>query len=279
VTGGPRLALNSGHEIPQLGIGTYLVPREDTERLVSEALEIGYRHIDGAASYENEREIGRAIARSGIPREELFVTTKLWNDRHAGDEPRRAFEESLERLGLDRVDLYLIHWPVPSEDRYAHAWRELERIHAEGLATSIGVSNFLVEHLDRLERETSITPAVDQIELHPAYQRPELVARARSRGIVIEAWSPLGRGRYPMLQEPAILAAAAAHDRTPAQVALRWQLQRGHVVFPKTVRTERLRENFAILGFELEPHEEAAITALDRDGRVGRDPNEVGVRM
>jgi len=277
--GGPRIALNTGHEIPQLGIGTYLIPREDTERLVAEALEIGYRHIDGAASYGNEREIGRAIAASGIPREEIFVTTKLWNDRHAGDEPRRAFEESLGRLGLEYVDLYLIHWPVPSEDRYVHAWHRLEAIRDEGLARSIGVSNFLVEHLERLARESDTVPAVDQIELHPAFQQAELVARARARGTAIEAWSPLGRGRYPVLEEEPIVRAAAAHGRTPAQVALRWQLQRGHVIFPKTARPERLRENHAILDFELTADEEAAITALDRDGRVGRHPNTVGVSI
>jgi len=277
--GGPRIALNSGHAIPQLGIGTYLVPLEATERVVAEALEIGYRHIDTAASYGNEAEIGRAIAGSGIPREELFVTTKLWNDRHAGDEPRRAFGESLDRLGLDHVDLYLIHWPVPGEDQYVHAWHELERLAAEGGARSIGVSNFLVEHLDRLAAESGTVPAVDQIELHPAYQQPELVARARSAGIAIEAWSPLGRGRYPVLEEAPIVAAATAHGRTPAQVALRWQLQIGNIVFPKTAHPARLRENFAILDFELAPAEEAAITALERAGRVGRDPNEVGRSM
>ncbi len=279
IAGGPRIVLNSGHAIPQLGIGTYLIPREDTERLVSDALEIGYRHIDTAASYGNEAEIGRAIASSGIPREEIFVTTKLWNDRHAGEEPRRALGESLERLGLDHADLYLIHWPVPVEDQYVHAWHELERFAAEGAARSIGVSNFLVEHLDRLAAESGTTPAVDQIEFHPAYQQPGLVARARSAGIAIEAWSPLGRGRYPVLEEATILAAAAAHGRTPGQVALRWQLQIGNVVFPKTARTERLRENFAILDFELAPEEQEAITALERGGRVGRNPNEVGRSM
>lgn len=277
--GGPRLELNSGWSIPQLGIGTYLIPNEDTERLVTEALEIGYRHIDAAASYGNEAEIGRAIAASGVPREELFVTTKLWNDRHAGDEPRRAFGESLKRLGLDYLDLYLIHWPVPAEDQYVHAWHELEQLADEGVTRSIGVSNFLVEHLDRLAAESGTVPAVDQIEFHPAHQSPALVGRARAAGIAIEAWSPLGRGRYPVLEEPPIVAAAIAHGRTPAQVALRWQLQIGNIVFPKTAHSDRLRENYAILDFELSQEEAAAITGLERAGRVGRDPNAVGRTM
>lgn len=278
MSGVPSLALNTGHAIPQLGLGTYLVPADDTEALVSDALGIGYRHIDAAAAYGNEEGVGRAIARSGIPREEIFVTTKLWNDRHLGDEPRRAFDESLSRLGLDYVDLYLIHWPVPAVG-YVHAWHTMEGFVAEGRARSIGVSNFLVEHLDRLAAESDTVPAVDQIELHPAFQQRDVVAAARARGTAIEAWSPLGRGRYAVLEEAPIVAAAAAHGKTPAQVALRWQIQVGNIVFPKTVSPARLRENLDLFDFVLSPEEERAITDLERSGRVGRDPNEVGVSM
>jgi 2,5-diketo-D-gluconate reductase A len=271
----PALRLNTGREIPQLGLGVYQIPAAETEQIVLGALEAGYRHIDAAASYYNEEGVGAAIARSGIPRDELFVTTKLWNDRHAGDEPRRAFDESLAKLGLDYVDLYLIHWPIPAADNYVNAWHALESFAADGRARSIGVSNFLVEHLERLAAESGTVPAVDQIELHPAFQQRDLVAYLHQHGIQVEAWSPLGRGRYPLFELEPIVSAARAHGKSPAQVAIRWQIESGNVVFPKSGSPDRIRENFDIVDFELSPAEYAAITDLDGLGRIGRHPNTV----
>lgn len=273
----PSLSLNDGHSIPQLGYGVFKVPPADTERAVSEALEIGYRHIDTAAIYGNEEGVGAAIAKSGIARDELFVTTKLWNDRHDGDEPRAAIGESLEKLGLDRVDLYLVHWPTPAKDNYVHAWTKLIELREEGLARSIGVSNFLVPHLERVVAETDVVPAVNQIELHPAYQERDVVAWAEEHGIRIESWGPLGQGKYDLFGTPAVADAAAAHGKTPAQVVLRWHLQKGFIVFPKSVRAERLRENLDVFDFTLDDAQVAAIDALDPldgSGRVGTHPEE-----
>ncbi len=262
---------------PQLGYGVFKVPPAETEA-VSEALEIGYRHIDTAAIYGNEEGVGAAIASSGIPREELFVTTKLWNDRHHDDEPRAAIGESLEKLGLEQVDLYLVHWPTPAKDDYVHAFAKLIELRDAGLTRSIGVSNFLVPHLERTVKETGVVPAVNQIELHPAYQRREEVAWAEANGVRIEAWGPLGQGKYDLFGTPAVADAAAAHGVTPAQAVLRWHLQKGIIVFPKSVRPERLRENLDVFGFELTDAEIAAIDALDPldgSGRVGSHPDEV----
>jgi len=271
----PTLTLNDGRQIPQLGFGVFLVDPAETERIVSEALEIGYRHIDTAAVYRNEEGVGRAIAASGIPREELYVTTKLWNGDQGTDSAFRAIDTSLDNLGLDRVDLYLIHWPTPKRELYVESWRALERIKADGKASSIGVSNFLVEHLDRLQAETDTIPAVNQMELHPYHQRPAETAYGHDHGIVTEAWGPLGQGKYPLLELPEITAAAAAHDRSPAQVVLRWHIQQGHVVFPKSNSRARIAENFALFDFELTPEEGSLISGLERGGRVGGDPNEV----
>ena len=269
----PLLTLNNGTTIPQLGFGVFKVDPAETTRIVTDALEVGYRHIDTAAIYGNEEGVGRAIADSGIPREELFVTTKLWNDRQTDAE--NAFDESLGKLGLDYVDLYLIHWPTPQKDTFVQAWKSLETIYASGRAKAIGVSNFLVPHLRKLLAETDIVPAVNQIELHPAHQQPEVTAFSREHGIEIEAWGPLGQGKYPLFELPEVADAAAAHGKTPAQVVIRWHLQTGNIVFPKSNRRERMQENFDVFDFELTADEVAAISSLEREGRVSAHPDEV----
>ncbi|MEC8762897.1 MAG: aldo/keto reductase [Actinomycetota bacterium] len=274
----PTLQLLDGNRIPQVGYGVFKVPADDTRRAVLEAFELGYRHIDTAAIYGNEEGVGAAIAESGIPRDELFITTKLWNDRHDGDEPRAALGESLDKLGLDAVDLYLVHWPTPARDNYVHAWERLIDLREQGLTRSIGVSNFLVPHLERIIAETGVAPVVDQIELHPAYQQREVVEWALARGIRIEAWGPLGQGKYDLFSAPAVAGAAAAHGKTPAQVVLRWHLDKGNIVFPKSVRRERLAENIDIVDFALTDDEIAAIDAIDPgdgSGRVSAHPDEV----
>ncbi|GAA3914638.1 aldo/keto reductase [Microbacterium invictum] len=271
----PTITLNDGHTIPQLGFGVFKVDPDETERIVSEALEAGYRHIDTAAIYGNEAGVGRAIAASGIARDELFITTKLWLSEQAGDKPLAALDASLEGLGLDRVDLYLSHWPAPANGHYVNAWEKMVALREAGKTTSIGVSNHLPEHLDAVIAATGVTPAVDQIELHPAYQQNDVTGYARDHGIRIEAWGPLGQGKYPLFEEAPVVAAAAAHDKTPAQVVLRWHLQQGFIVFPKSNRVERMRENLDVFDFELSPDEAAAITALERGGRVSSHPNEV----
>ncbi|MBY6062450.1 aldo/keto reductase [Microbacterium esteraromaticum] len=273
----PTLELNDGHTIPQLGYGVFLVPADDAERAVSDALEVGYRHIDTAAIYGNEAGVGAAIAKSGIPRDELYVTTKLWNDRHDGDEPRKAIAESLDKLGLDQVDLYLVHWPTPAHDNYVHAFAKLIELREAGLTKSIGVSNHLVEHLERVVAETGVVPAVNQIELHPAYQQREVVAWGARHGIRTESWGPLGQGKYDLFGTAPVAGAASAHGKSPAQVVLRWHLQKDFIVFPKSVRLERLRENLDVFDFTLTDAEMAAIDALDPldgSGRVGTHPNE-----
>lgn len=274
----PVLPMNSGYGIPQLGYGVFKVPPADTERAVAEALRLGYRHIDTAAIYGNEEGVGAAIAKSGIPRDELFITTKLWNDRHEGEEPHAAIRESLTKLGLHHVDLYLVHWPTPERDNYVHAWQKLIEIRQAGLAHSIGVSNHLVPHLDRIVAETGVTPAVDQIELHPAHQARDVVAWAKDHGVLIEAWGPLGQGKYDLFGAEPVHAASVAHRKTPAQVVIRWHLQKGNVLFPKSVHRERLRENLDVLDFQLSDDEIAAIDALDPgdgSGRVSAHPDEV----
>jgi 2,5-diketo-D-gluconate reductase A len=243
---------------------------------VSLALEAGYRHIDTAEAYRNEEGVGRAIAASGLPRDELFVTTKLWNSHQGRDPARRALAKSLDRLGLDHVDLYLIHWPLPSRDLYVETWRAFEELKAEGGTASIGVSNFERSHLERLAAETGTTPAVDQVELHPYFQQRELRAYDAEHGIATEDWSPLGQGGE-VLEDPAIVAIAEAHGRTPAQVIIRWHLQLGNVVIPKSVTPERIRSNIQVFDFELSTGEMGAIDELDRGQRLGPDPDRFAV--
>jgi 2,5-diketo-D-gluconate reductase A len=270
VTSIPTVELHDGVEIPQLGFGVFQVPPEITQKVVEEALASGYRHIDTAAIYGNEEGVGAALAATGIPREEIFVTTKLWNSKQGYDSTLRAFERSLEKLRLEQVDLYLIHWPMPAEDRYLDTWRAFERLRGEGGTRSIGVSNFRVEELERLRAEADLQPTVNQIELHPRLQQPELRAWHAEHGVATEAWSPLAQGE--VLAEEAILAVAANHGRTPAQVILRWHLQLGNIVFPKSVTPERIRENIDVFDFELEPDEMEAFAPLDAGERVGPDP-------
>ncbi|HEX7293143.1 MAG TPA: aldo/keto reductase [Solirubrobacterales bacterium] len=266
----PSLTLHDGVEIPQLGFGVFQVPPEDTQAVVEEALATGYRHIDTAAAYRNEKGVGAAIAAAGIPREEVFVTTKLWNSQQGHDSALEAFDASLGRLGLEYADLYLIHWPVPTEDRFVETWRAFERIRDEGRVRAIGVSNFRVEDLERLERETETRPTVNQIELHPRHQQAELRAWHAEHDVATEAWSPLAQGA--LLDEPAIVAIAERHGKTPAQAILRWHLQLGNVVIPKSVTPQRIRENLEIFDFELGAEEIEAIGGLDAAERIGPDP-------
>ncbi|MEU1014434.1 MULTISPECIES: aldo/keto reductase [unclassified Streptomyces] len=257
--------------MPQLGFGVWQVPDDEAEAAVTTALEAGYRSIDTAAIYGNEEGTGKAIAASGVPREELFVTTKLWNSDQGHDATLRAFDTSLEKLGLDHVDLYLIHWPMPSKDTYVDTYKAFEKIQADGRAKSIGVSNFLPEHLERLISETSVVPAVNQIELHPHLQQRASREFHAEQGIATEAWSPLGQGKG-LLDVPAIVAIARKHGRTPAQIVLRWHIQLGNVVIPKSVTPSRIKENIDVFDFELDPEDMAAISALNEDRRLGPDP-------
>ncbi|MCJ2053826.1 aldo/keto reductase [Methylobacterium sp. J-070] len=267
----PTLALNDGRRIPQIGYGCWQLSDAEAPDLVGRALQAGYRLIDTAAAYGNEAGVGRAIRDAQVPREEIVVTTKLWNDRQGRDEARRAFDESLKRLGLPYVDLYLIHWPCPQRRLFVETWRTLIQVREDGRAKSIGVSNFTAEHIATLVGETGVTPAVNQIELHPHFQRSGPRADDARLGIVTEAWSPLGQGKE--LNDPAVVAIAEAHGKTPAQVVLRWQMQIGCVAIPKTARPARILENIALSDFELRADEMAQMAALDRpDGRIGPDP-------
>lgn len=268
----PSLTLNNGLEMPQLGFGVWQVPDDEASKAVATAIEAGYRSIDTAAVYGNEAGTGKGIAASGVERDELFVTTKVWNADQGYDSTLRAFDASLDRLGLDHVDLYLIHWPLPAKDAYVDTYKALEKIHADGRAKSIGVSNFLPEHLERLMGETSVVPAVNQIELHPQFQQAESRAFHALHGIVTEAWSPLGQGKG--LTVPTVVAIAHKHGRTPAQVVLRWHLQTGHVAIPKSVTPSRIVENIGVFGFELDADDLAALAALDEGKRIGADPRE-----
>ena len=269
----PTIVLNDGTSIPQLGFGVFKVDPEETQRIVSDALEVGYRHLDTAMIYGNETGVGAAIAESGIDRDDLFVTTKLWNSDQGTQTAHDAIDLSLSKLGLDRVDLYLIHWPRPDLDRYSESWLALEQIRDDGKTRSIGVSNFHRTHLERIISDSGTVPAVDQIELHPAFAQRELRAFSEPLGILTEAWGPLGQGKYDLFGEAAVADAAAVHGVTPAQVVIRWHLQQGIIVFPKSNSRERMAENFDVFGFELSDAEVAAIDALDRGQRVGGDPD------
>jgi len=267
----PVLTLHDGVKIPQLGFGVFQVPPADTQGVVETALDAGYRHIDTAAAYRNEKGVGAALAASGLPREEVFVTTKLWNSEQGYDATLAAFEESLGRLGLGYVDLYLIHWPVPTEDRFIDTWRAFERIYEEEAARTIGVSNFRIDDLERLEVETDTRPTVNQVELHPSLQQAELRAWHDEHQIATEAWSPLAQG--DLLDDETIAGIADRHGRTPAQVILRWHLRLGNIVIPKSATPERIRENLDLFDFDLSEEDLAEIASLDEGKRIGPDPS------
>ncbi|MBF6171613.1 aldo/keto reductase [Nocardia blacklockiae] len=273
----PSVILNDGNVIPKLGFGVFQVPEAEAYRTVLAALEAGYRSIDTASAYGNETEVGRAIRESGLPRDEVFVTTKLWNSDQGYDSTLEAFEASMQRLGLDYLDLYLIHWPVASADRYIDTFRAFQALKSQGRVGSIGVSNFNRDHLERVIAETGETPAVNQIELHPSLAQPDLRAFHTERGIATEAWSPLGQGAE--LKDPTVTEIARELDRTPAQVIIRWHLQLGNVVIPKSVRPARIQENFDVFSFELTTDQMTRITALDTGSRVGPDPAEFAVGL
>ncbi|TSE16801.1 aldo/keto reductase [Arthrobacter sp. KBS0703] len=268
----PTVTLNNGVRMPQLGFGVFQVPDDDTAAAVSAALAAGYRSIDTAAIYGNEAGTGRALAESGIAREELFVTSKVWVADLGYDATLAAYESSLEKLGLDYLDLYLIHWPAPATDGYLESWRALEKLLRDGRVRAIGVSNFLPEHLEKLIGLGGTVPAVNQVELHPALQQRDVAASNAAHGVATEAWSPLAQGA--VLGEPAVTAIAAEHGVSPAQVILRWHLQQGRIIIPKSVTPARIRENLDLFGFELADTELAAIDALERDGRTGPHPAE-----
>ncbi|MGW3965682.1 aldo/keto reductase [Amycolatopsis sp. NPDC005003] len=270
----PVLELNNGVRIPQVGFGVFQIPPEETAQAVRTALETGYRHIDTAQMYRNEAGVAAGIEESGVAREDVFVTTKLANDAHGHDNAITALEGSLRRLGFDYVDLYLIHWPLPSKDNYVRTWQGFEDIVRAGKARAIGVSNFQPAHLDRLAEETSLVPAVNQIELHPALQQAQLREYHRAHGIATEAWSPLARGA--LLGDPVLTGLAEKHGRTAAQVVLRWHVQLGNIVFPKSASPGRMRENIDVFGFELDDEDMAEIGRLDEGRRTGPDPDTFG---
>jgi 2,5-diketo-D-gluconate reductase A len=271
----PNLTLNDGHTIPQLGFGVFQVPPADTARITGQALEAGYRHIDTAEMYGNEKGVGEAIRASGLDRDEVFVTSKLNNGFHEPDTARRAFDQTLSDLGLDQVDLFLIHWPLPTkyDGDFVSTWKTLIEFQRDGRARSIGVSNFQPAHLARLAEETDVVPAVNQIEVHPYFTNEAARAASRDAGILVESWSPIAQGG--VLDDPEIVKIAEHVGRTPAQVTLRWHIQRGDIVFPKSSTPERMAENLALFDFELDDQAVDAISALDRgeDGRTGPNPD------
>jgi 2,5-diketo-D-gluconate reductase A len=269
----PNILLNNGQSIPQLGFGEFLVDPEECVDATLAALEAGYRHIDTAQMYGNEREVGEAVRKSGIDRGEVFITTKLDNGNHLPDDARRAFDGSLDALGVDYVDLFLIHWPLPTryDGDFVSTWKVLEEFYRAGRARSIGVSNFQINHLNRLAAECEVTPAVNQVEVHPYLTQTELRQYCIDRQIAIEAWSPIARGK--VADDPTIAAIAERHGKTNAQVVLRWHIERGDIVFPKSTKPERIRENFDIFDFSLSAEEIETISALNRDERTGPDPD------
>jgi 2,5-diketo-D-gluconate reductase A len=270
----PFLDLNDGNRMPQLGFGVFQVPAEQTAETVGHALRTGYRALDTAAAYGNEEGVRDGLLASGLDRGEVFITTKLSNDDHGRDQARRAFAESLSKLGGDYIDLYLIHWPIPARDLYLETWETLCSLREEGSVRSIGVSNFQIEHLERIIEATGVVPAVNQIELHPRLQQAELRRFHSEHGILTEAWSPLGKGQ--LLDDPVIVDIASAHDRTPAQVVLRWHVQLGNVVIPKSVTPARIEENFHVFDFALSAEDMDRLGELDRGERTGPDPDTFG---
>lgn len=266
-----HLTFNDGRAIPQVGLGVWQTPNDTAVQVVKTALDAGYRHIDTAAAYRNEKGVGEGIKASGLNREDVFVTTKLWNDNQGHDETLVAAEKSLGRLGLEYLDLYLIHWPAPAKGLYVESWKALVRLQQEGRVKSIGVSNFAAEHLDRIICETGVAPAINQIELHPRFQQRALREANAARGVLTESWSPLGQGQ--LLSDPVIAGIAARHGKTPAQVIIRWHVDSGLVVIPKSVTPERIVQNFGVFDFQLDEADKAAIAGLDSDaGRIGPDP-------
>ncbi|WP_110314914.1 aldo/keto reductase [Mycolicibacterium moriokaense] len=266
----PSIPLNDGNAMPQVGLGVWQTPPEDTERAVAAALDAGYRHIDTAAGYFNEREVGHAIASSGLPREDVFVTTKLWNADQGYDTTLKAFDGSMKRLGLDSLDLYLIHWPMPQKNAFVETFKAFAHLRDQGRIRSIGVSNFEPEHLQILLDATGIVPAVNQIELHPLLQQQELREVHAQLGIATEAWSPLGQGS--LLSNPAVATVAEGHGKTPAQVLIRWHIQLGNIVIPKSVTPERIVSNFDVFDFQLSEQDMASISSLGDGTRLGPDP-------
>ncbi|MPV48671.1 aldo/keto reductase [Pseudactinotalea sp. HY160] len=269
----PLVSLNDGTAIPQLGFGVWQVPDDQAQVAVEEALRVGYRHIDTAAAYANESGVGRALATSGLARDDVYITTKLWNADQGYHSALDAYEASLDKLGIETVDLYLIHWAAPSFDLYSDSWKALAKLREEGRVRSIGVSNFEADHLQRIIVETGVTPVINQIEVHPYLQQETMRATNSSHGIATEAWSPLGSG-HGLLEDPALVRIAETHDATPAQVVLAWHLAIGNVVIPKSVTPSRIAENFAATGLELEPEDVDVITELDRNERYGAHPAE-----
>ncbi|GAA4713017.1 aldo/keto reductase [Pseudonocardia yuanmonensis] len=272
----PTITLNDGVRIPQFGFGVFQIdPGQATVDAVKQAFDAGYRHIDTAQMYGNEEGVGQAVAESGLSRDEIFVTTKLSNSRHGRDEAQKALEESLTKLGLDHVDLYLIHWPLPKRDDYVETWRGLEQAKAAGKVRSIGVSNFQVEHLDRLAAETDTVPSVNQIELHPTFTQPQLRRYHRDHAIATEAWSPIGQGGA-LLTNEVVTSLAEKYGRSPAQIVLRWHVQLGNIVFPKSVTPSRIAENIDVFDFELADDDVATVGGLDKGdaGRLGPHPDE-----
>jgi 2,5-diketo-D-gluconate reductase A len=274
----PHLTLSTGSDriaMPQLGFGVWQVPEDEVEAAVGHAIKTGYRSIDTAAAYQNEEGVGRAIAASGVPREELFVTTKLWNNHQGYDTALKAFDSSVDRLGIEVIDLYLIHWPAPAQDRYVDTWRALLQLREDGRVRAVGVCNFNVDHLQRLHDETGEYPAINQIELHPYLQQGELREFHAAHDIITEAWSPLASGGA-VLADDTLREVAARHGVTPAQAILRWHMQLGNVVIPKSVTPSRIEENFGIFGFELDSDDLSSVATLDRGERTGPDPAEFG---
>ena len=270
----PTIDLNNGSTIPQLGFGVFQVPPEDTAKVVAKALDVGYRHIDTAALYNNEEGVGQAIRDSGLAREDVFVTTKLGNPDQGAESGHAAFEKSLELLGMDYVDLYLIHWPQPGKDLYVESWQMMEKLYADGRARAIGVSNFQPNHLRRLQAECTVLPAVNQVELHPTFGQAELREVHAQMGIATEAWAPIAQGAE--LDNATIGEIAERVGKTPAQVIIRWHLQLGNIVFPKSVTPSRIEENFDVFDVELSDADMASITGLDAGNRTGPDPDHFG---
>ncbi|MEO1912135.1 MAG: aldo/keto reductase [Paracoccus sp. (in: a-proteobacteria)] len=272
----PMMTLNDGREMPQLGTGIWQIDDAKTPEVVAQALKTGYRLIDGAAAYKNERGMGEGIRASGVPRDQIFVTSKLWNDAQGYDQALRAFDQTMTRTGLEKLDLFLIHWPLPRLDAYVDTWKALIRLREEGRVTSIGVANFHEDHLQRLIDETGVTPALNQIELHPSLAQAKTRAVNKRLGIVTQSWTPLGRG--DSFDAPAVTQIAERLERSPAQVILRWHIQHGLSVIPKSEHADRLAQNFAALEFELSADDMAALDRLDNNHRTGPDPDEFDYR-